>query len=535
MKKENNTNSDIPNLISLISAFLPNETPYKWRLFSYSLGTLVFKLYNHFKPQLKNLLQKREKYKQVLKLPTKRNYRLFPLALVVCIVCTALFLRHRSIMCEKYNQGIEQLMVGNYCEAIEILTDLGDYKDSLSYIKTANNRLLYEEGMTLYNAGRYGDALGKFALVSSIDGSQEDITQIMDLLRDLVITDRQYSEAMNLYNMGEYEKALQIFESLMNYKDSDVKYQECNRALLHKARLQNATTISAGIRSSVGVTEEGGVVFAGYGNSWEKDIRNWNDIVSVSANGSMLLGLKSDGRVVVANGASRFRSNTDGWEDIVAISAGDQYVLGLKGDGTLIAQGYSEFGEIDVGNWHDIVAVSTGWQHTVALDKDGDIFDEVGNVYLVGYNSDKISEEIYRNKEEWSNLVSISAGGGSIGPYGNGHVVALKADGTVIAAGDNSRGQCNVDTWADIVAIAAGNYHTAGLKKDGSVVTTLESQNDFFSRSADTKFVEISTGFGTTLALTSDGTVIGVGYDRAGQLETMSWPDIAYYNQMVYL
>ena len=36
------------------------------------------------------------------------------------------------------------------------------------------------------------------------------------------------------------------------------------------------------------------------------------------------------------------------------------------------------------------------------------------------------------------------------------HTVALRADGTVLAAGDNQFGQCDVADWTDIVAVAAG-------------------------------------------------------------------------------
>jgi hypothetical protein len=46
----------------------------------------------------------------------------------------------------------------------------------------------------------------------------------------------------------------------------------------------------------------------------------------------------------------------------------------------------------------------------------------------------------------------------------------LRADGTVVATGDNISGQCNVSGWKDIVAIAAGASHTVGLKSDGTVV-----------------------------------------------------------------
>ena len=52
---------------------------------------------------------------------------------------------------------------------------------------------------------------------------------------------------------------------------------------------------------------------------------------------------------------------------------------------------------------------------------------------------------------------------------GGDHTVALRSDGTVVAAGDNDDGQCDVSGWSD-VTVAAGGYHTVGLRSDGTVV-----------------------------------------------------------------
>lgn len=53
---------------------------------------------------------------------------------------------------------------------------------------------------------------------------------------------------------------------------------------------------------------------------------------------------------------------------------------------------------------------------------------------------------------------------------GHEHLLALKNDGTVLAAGSNSDGQCNVSGWRDIKEVAAGYTFSAGLKRDGTVV-----------------------------------------------------------------
>ena len=42
----------------------------------------------------------------------------------------------------------------------------------------------------------------------------------------------------------------------------------------------------------------------------------------------------------------------------------------------------------------------------------------------------------------------------------------------MVATGDNKYGQCNVESWNDIVAIYAGDMHTVGLKSDGTVIAT---------------------------------------------------------------
>ena len=48
--------------------------------------------------------------------------------------------------------------------------------------------------------------------------------------------------------------------------------------------------------------------------------------------------------------------------------------------------------------------------------------------------------------------------------------MGLKSDGTVVAAGRNKDGQCDVSDWKNIVAVSAGSDYTMGLRSDGKVV-----------------------------------------------------------------
>lgn len=94
--------------------------------------------------------------------------------------------------------------------------------------------------------------------------------------------------------------------------------------------------------------------------------------------------------------------------------------------------------------------IAAGWHHTLGLRADGTVL--------------AVGENIIGQCDvgAWSGITQVAAGA-----Y---HSVGLREDGTVLAVGDNSQGQCEVSTWTDIVAIAAATADTIGLKADGSVV-----------------------------------------------------------------
>ena len=53
---------------------------------------------------------------------------------------------------------------------------------------------------------------------------------------------------------------------------------------------------------------------------------------------------------------------------------------------------------------------------------------------------------------------------------GESHVAGLLANGTVIAAGSNHAGQCNVEGWENIVFLTAGRNCTLGITADGDLM-----------------------------------------------------------------
>lgn len=426
----------------------------------------------------------------------------------------------RSQKNETYSNAIEQIEDGDYETAIEQLKTLGLYQDAKRYI-------VYAQALQFEEEGRYKEAAELFRSLEEFEDSANRAESIETVLRQDELAESIYEQALEAYGDGDYYKAYQLLTEIDEYKNSAALLKD---SIIKANRMSRSHTISAGIQCSAGVTNRGTVLLSGKNFAGESEILKWTDIASVSASNEILAGLKNDGSVVIAKRKQHYayRIDVSEWSDIIDVAVGEQYIVGLRADGTLTAQGIDGYGETDIDEWTDIIQIDTGWQHTVGL-------DNAGNVHIAGLHAETLLREIADKQNEWTNIISISTGGSSgRGTLGKGHVVGLRADGTVVAAGDNSFGQCNVEEWSDIIAVSAGDYHTVGLKSDGTVVTT-QGENDFPETCAAikdwTNITAVSAGYGYTLALKADGSVQAAGFDQDGQSDVSDWANILIRNE----
>ena len=109
---------------------------------------------------------------------------------------------------------------------------------------------------------------------------------------------------------------------------------------------------------------------------------------------------------------------------------------------------------------------------------------------------------------------------------GERHTVAVKVDGTAVAAGSNYYYQCDVDDWREIIGITAGYFHTVGLKVGGKVVSAgrnIDGQRDVRYWM---DINQIAAGSSHTVGVKFDGTVLATGWNDAGQCDVSEWTDI---------
>ena len=135
--------------------------------------------------------------------------------------------------------------------------------------------------------------------------------------------------------------------------------------------------------------------------------------------------------------------------------ASDNYEFyGLKKDGTV----WHVF-QMKDGSGNEMIPTDKGIT-SICAGYGGDVLglNKEGEVEIL----EKESEETGMLQiESWKDITQLA--------MGECHTIGLRADGTVVAAGQNYAGQCDVEDWKDIVYIAAGRTCTLGITADGDL------------------------------------------------------------------
>ena len=204
-----------------------------------------------------------------------------------------------------------------------------------------------------------------------------------------------------------------------------------------------------------------------------------------------------------------FKNIINNNNSIVKIDITPCHSVGLKADGTVVACGLNTNKQCDVDsiNFY-IYDIAVNDFNTVGLSLDR------GEIKYCGWNGLK---EL-TNSDIWKNIISIK--------LGKTHAVGLKQDETVIACGDKTKGQCDVQDWKDIIAIAVGDNHTIGLKKDGTVIACGDNSQGQCDVQNWTNVKSIFAKLNNTVALKQDGTVVACGDNAMGQCNTADWQNI---------
>ena len=159
----------------------------------------------------------------------------------------------------------------------------------------------------------------------------------------------------------------------------------------------------------------------------------------------------------------------------------------------------------------------------------------VGDQRIVGFTADGKSlveywdnAEMRKSKvESWTDVVQVAAAGD--------HIIALKKNGTVVAEGNNKYQECNVGGWKNIIKIVTNPCYTVGLRSDGMLEIAGfiygDSSGEHRKQIKEWRNIkDIYIGDGatspTTIGLTTDGHVVVAGKFSVLASAISEWTDV---------
>ena len=243
----------------------------------------------------------------------------------------------------------------------------------------------------------------------------------------------------------------------------------------------------------------------------------------------------------------------------ISVAAGDQHSLALRSDGTVLAWGNNGWGQLGNGTYTrslapaqvsglaNVTAIAAGSLHNLAVKSDGTVwawgFNYFGQV-RIGSSGDRRNVLSPVQVPGLTGVIAVAAGGDSS--------FALKSDGTIWAWGYDGQGQLGngtsnerphgsptkVRNLTTAVAMGAGVSHALAVLADGSVSAWGDNQSSELGAATTSRcsvykspcstvpiavpglsgVTEVAGGWGNSLALRSDGTAWGWGSNGYGEL-----------------
>ena len=300
--------------------------------------------------------------------------------------------------------------------------------------------------------------------------------------------------------------------------------------------LTNAVAIAAGHLQALILQNDGAVIAFGRRLGGGSDApAGLSNVVKVAVEGNSCWAIRRDGTVVQWGGDQDDANIVAGLSNVTSVVwAGYRSYLALKSDGTVVCFRFDN--PTGKANPNPVRLVAVGGealQNVAGLASMGDspaILKTDGSVMSLGNYRTMIQSDFgsRRSSYQQSSEEVVSVDGGRLTNVlaiagGGGHCLALKADGKVVAWGNNLSGETKVPAGlSNVVSIATAEHLSLALKRDGTVAAW---GGNFFGQASVpvglSNVVAIASGGWFGLALTTGSVPSSVFTYPHGQLEKM--------------
>jgi len=115
------------------------------------------------------------------------------------------------------------LDAGNYTQAEEQFTELGDFEDAQVKVEYCQNKEKYKSAVELLDSGDYVQAKEQFVELGDFEDAQDQVENCDNIIA--------YEKAEELLTQKKYDEAAEAFEQLGDFRDSIEKVKYCENSL----------------------------------------------------------------------------------------------------------------------------------------------------------------------------------------------------------------------------------------------------------------------------------------------------------------
>ena len=247
------------------------------------------------------------------------------------------------------------------------------------------------------------------------------------------------------------------------------------------------------------------------------------------------------------------RAGCAAWQDVVSLSVSDSLAAGIDQRGRLLLSGYHDYTENDFSTLEQRGPIRRAALHddqVLLLTEQGEVFffgreddlSALAGAREIALNQDwivalmedgrvktaangDVSSQRYdpsKEMEAWQDIQSIAIGGDVI--YG------LTRDGRVVMTENAVYGQQDAKAWEGIIAISASPYHIAGLKADGTVVAAGQNEDtveEDWGEMGTKNQCEVGHWRNVKQVIAATGGTIGICYDGSVLYAGAGYADVS--------
>ncbi len=143
---------------------------------------------------------------------------------VIFVISLFIYINQHSELTVKYNEAVSYAEEGDYEKAVEVISTIGEYRDSEKLLEEYNNEISYQAAIKYISENNFEDSLKILERLNSTGNGYKDSATLQDSV--------EYNRAIQLAENGRLSEAFEAFKNLPTaYSDVVERLNELSYAI----------------------------------------------------------------------------------------------------------------------------------------------------------------------------------------------------------------------------------------------------------------------------------------------------------------